>query len=168
MSTIALGRAVFSAGMLLFLPGCTDPDVTGLPPEASRVPHEQVDTLSREFYSGLTERGRQVLRSDSEWAALWDAIYSNVSPKPVLPFVDFDENVVVVASLGARSSGGYAIDVAAVYRTSADLHVVVRETSPAPSCVVTTAETQPVVAVQVPRDDGAIEFVERGSLHECR
>ena len=156
-----------SAGILLFVSGCTDPELTGLPPGARHVAHEQVDTLAHEFYSGVTQGQREVLRSQTEWAAFWETIYANRSPKPALPVVDFDESVVLVASLGSRSTGGYSIDVEGVYQASSGLHVVVQETSPAQSCVVTTAETQPVVAVRVPRIEGAITFVERKSLRDC-
>lgn len=167
MSTIGINCAGVSAAVLLFVFGCADPEVVGLPPEAIRVAEEQVDTLARESYSGVTQPGREVLRSRTAWAALWDRIYATRSPKPALPFVDFDESVVVTASMGVHSSGGYSIDVEGVYRTSAGLHIVVREMSPGRSCFVTAALTQPVVIVRVPRVDGAVTFVERDSVHEC-
>lgn len=168
MKIIAEGRlAVVGVGIVLLLSACGDPELTGIPLESSRVPDEQVETLSREYYSGVTERRREVIRSNSEWAAAWEAIYSNVSPKPHLPLVDFDESVVVLSSLGGRTSGGFSIDVTAVYRTSAGLHVVVQGTSPGPSCVRTEAETHPVVAVRVPRAGRAIHFVERSSVQAC-
>jgi hypothetical protein len=130
------------------------------------VPQEQVATLAREHYSGVTERTRRVIRSEEEWAALWDSIYARRTPTPPRPAVDFTESVVVVASLGERSSGGYAIDVTDVYRTSSELHVIVREASPDRSCVTSAAITQPVVAVSVPSSE-AVTFVERRFVHDC-
>lgn len=134
---------------------------------ATQLPVERVDTLVRELNTGVTERKRDVIRSQEEWGAFWARVYAPLRPVPELPAVNFEESVIVVASMGERSSGGYAIDVDEVEQTDAGLRVVVRETSPGASCMTTAALTQPVVAVRVPRTEGDIVFEERRSVLDC-
>lgn len=158
--------AVLVAAPLL-LWGCGESGVTGLPPEAARVPDEHVATLVHALYTGLKEPAREVIASQDEWAAFWERLHADQHPRPPLPAVDFTQSIVIAAALGQRPSGGYAIDVDGVYRADSGLHVVVHEASPGKRCTVPAVVITPVVVLRVERGAGDVTFVERRSVHAC-
>lgn len=158
---------VACAVLALALGACSSSSPVGVPPGASLVPSSRVDTLADETDSGLEERRRLVVRSDSAWADLWQRIYETREPRPEVPDVDFDEHVVIAVAMGERRTGGFTIGIERVYRDDGELHVVVRETSPGSECGVTLALTQPVLAVRVPAVPGPVSFHERTSVSDC-
>jgi hypothetical protein len=146
---------------------CINGEGLTLPRGASRVPEDQVQTLVQEVASGIDARRRGVVRTADEWSAFWSEVYAGRDPVPERPDVDFDQNMVIVAAMGTRPSGGYLVAFETIGRTGADYHVVVRETSPGRSCMTTAALTQPVVAVRVARSDGNVSFIERTTTQRC-
>lgn len=117
--------------------------------------------------SGVRESARLVVRDDALWRATWAAIWSPFRPEPDLPPVDFAREMVAVAALGERSSGGHAIVVDSASLDGATLVVHVRTVTSGPRCYVTAALTQPVDAVRLPRHDGAVRFSERAEVFRC-
>ena len=163
-------RSLSTCGALLFLlaaGACVRGEGLTLPKDASRVPDDQVVTLLSESSSGVTERRRGVIQTADEWAAFWNQVYATRMPAPPEPAIDFGESTIIVAAMGSRSSGGYAIDLTEVGRVGTDYHVVVRESSPGSNCMTTGALTQPVAAVRVPRTNGRVSFVERPEVLRC-
>lgn len=119
------------------------------------------------YYSGLEERQRLVVRDARAWNLLWSRIRESLQPAPAVPSVDFSTEMVIVAAMGTRPSGGFAIEIRGVYELDGDVFVEVREVSPGPGCGTTLALTAPVAAVVVPARSGAVRFSESASLREC-
>jgi hypothetical protein len=117
--------------------------------------------------TGISERQRIVVRDAATWAQLWRTITSGYSPPPPVPEVDFDSEMAIVAAMGTRPSGGYSIHIDEVREAGEQLHVVVREVSPGPDCLVSAALTAPVIAVRVARRDGPVTFVEHAEVVDC-
>ena len=90
-----------------------------------------------------------------------------MTPEPALPDVDFAREMVVVAALGERRSGGYAIVLDSATGRGGTLVVHLRTRSPDARCAVTGALTQPVDAARLPRHDGPVEFRERAEVVRC-
>ena len=120
------------------------------------------------FNSGYTAPARQVVRSEGEWRAVWAKLHQNVMPQPAVPAIDFGREMVLVAALGGRSSGGYSILVDSVYDAGSTLRAVVRKSSPGAGCIVTAALTQPVDVVRVPASARGVGFVDRDEVRDCR
>ena len=122
----------------------------------------------RHVYGGLQERERIVVANQVEWHRLWSRMNGNmgVEPSHPAPPVDFDQHMVVVASMGTQS-GGSAITIDGVYRLGSNLYVVVRELSPGRGCAVTRAITNPVTAALLPRTPGRVVFVDQRSVRAC-
>lgn len=158
------------------LAGCAASSLTGGDAIADRqgqgtpVPVARFGPAGRplEFYSGFTAPARLVVRSEGEWREAWARIHQTRMPQPTLPAVDFARETVLVAALGERSSGGYGIVVDSVYDSGAELHAVVRRTSPGAGCAVTGALSQPVDAVRIPASPKAVKFVDRDESRDCR
>lgn len=134
------------------------------PPAADSLPFV---ILHQDSYSGIDERRRNLVRTEAEWHELWSEIAGHRVPPPEPPQVDFERRMVIVAAMGSKPTGGYAIDIARV-RTEGDRIVVeVVETSPGPGCMTTQAFTAPVVAVTVEKRAGEAEFEERVVSEPC-
>jgi hypothetical protein len=140
-----------------------------VPADAVRIATRDFDEQTRAFqgYGGITERRRAVIRTEDEWRAAWALITSHVSPRPPLPAVDFGRDIILLAAMGTRPTGGYAIDIAPVYQQDGELYAVVQETSPGSACPTTQALTHPLRVVLVARTDAPVHFVEHTAVRDC-
>lgn len=139
--------------------GTRPADVTvppGVPSGADPVVVRPVFTMVN---SGITDARQVVIRDGGAWQTFWQDAADIVTPTPPAPEVNFNQDMVIVASLGQRPTGGYGVSIEAVYSSQGQLYVVVRETAPAPGSIVTQSLTAPVVAVAAPRSDAAVVFV---------
>ncbi len=162
-----LGTSAAAAMLYLLAGACAGDDAPVVPPEATQVPAQQVDTLVRESTSGVTDRRRVVIRTEEVWSEFWSRVYAPRTPAPERPSPAFDRRSVVAVAMGTRPTGGYTIDIESLSRRDGDVYVVVRETSPGESCITTQAITAPVLAVALPAIEGEAVFVERDSVLEC-
>jgi hypothetical protein len=162
MPLVAVAAAALSLGMT-----CAEGGILGIPPQATQLAEQDVHALFVEQSSGVEDRQRAVLTRQEEWTALWDRAHANLTHTPPAPAVDFADRIVVVAAMGLRSSGGYAIRIDAVHRDGDDLYVRVHEVSPGARCLVTAALTAPVTAVALPRLGGRVVFVESAETRNC-
>ena len=160
-------RALIALGAII--PACS-PRVTGpCPPE---MPTN--NALARPdgfpmYYSALNESRRGAITSADQWQAFWSDVTANRSPVLAPPAVDFHENMVLIAALGARPSGGYLVFIDEVIRDDvALLEVRVREWSPGKTCVVPAVLTSPVDAVLVTKNGNSLSFIEDQRVHECK
>lgn len=161
-------RTILAAVIAASAAACGAQSVTDIPPGATAL---RVQSFSSEvvqlFHTGLEERQRTVIRDAAAWAALWNEITAPYQPRPALPAVDFATEMVIVASMGTRPTGGYAITIDGVYDADGKLYVAVRETSPGAGCMLTQALTSPMTAVRVPRRAAGIIVVERVEVKNC-
>lgn len=145
-------------------PSGTQPGQAEIPPGATEV---SADVVEEMFLSGIPDRRRVIIRDAGEWAALWDELQGNVHPQPDVPAVDFGSDMLLVATMGQRNTGGYAISFANVYDNDGELFATVTEFSPAATCLTTQALSAPAVVIVVPRDDRPVSFMETTDTFEC-
>ena len=119
-------------------------------------------------YSGLEEPLREVVRSDEEWRALWARLVAGRIPRPDAPPIDFSEQVVVVAAMGSRPTGGYAIRIDRASYAGDTLWIEVTSVSPGAGCVTTQALSAPVAAGAVERrGEISARFLDREETLDC-
>ena len=118
-------------------------------------------------YSGLRESQRLVIRDQATWQQTWSAIWSNTAPQPALPTIDFTREMVILAALGERPTGGYSIFVDSASETAAGVTIAVRSLASDSGCPVTLALTQPVDIARMTRRDGHVEFAETFAIQRC-
>ncbi len=126
-----------------------------------------METLFTEVYSGIADARRLVVRDAASWRVLWDEIVGARTPPPDAPAVDFGREMVIVAAMGQRGTGGYAIAIDEVRQENDGLVVVVRETAPGSGCFLTQAFTAPVTAVRVQARDAPVTFIEEKEVQDC-
>jgi hypothetical protein len=106
---------------------------------------------------------RIVVRTVAEWTAAWPKL----SPQGPPPEIDFASNIVIIAAMGTRRSGGYTVKFERASMSGETLWIEVVERSPGSSCVVTLALTAPVTVAVIPRVPAAVEFFERAEVVNC-
>lgn len=159
-------RRIQLAAIIVTLIGCTPAMDPQLPPDAVKLT-DATETVLEQSYSGIVDRRRLVIRDPQAWSAFWNQAYSRQIPVPSVPEIDFGRNIVIVASMGTRNTGGYGITFDTIYETDDVLYALVRERSPGRSCIVTQALTEPVIAMRVSRPGAEVKFLERSETFDC-
>jgi hypothetical protein len=108
-----------------------------------------------------------VVQDAEHWSTVWDQIWVNYSPVPAMPEIDFSREMLIVAALGTRPTGGYSIFVDSAYNRTDHLEVVVRTISPGAWCGGTQAFTQPVDIARLPRSSQPVHYRERSEVNQC-
>ena len=119
------------------------------------------------FYSGLGQPERLVIRDDATWHSVWASIWSGTTPTPTTPNVDFTKEMVILAALGSRSTGGYGIVVDSAMMTSTGLGVWIGTSSPGRQCITTQAFTSPVDIARIQRIDAPVDFIDVPKVIQC-
>jgi hypothetical protein len=168
----ALFLNAWCAAMAIAPVACNPVDSLGdqwpdLPLSAGLVPHTVLTEVHTAQHSGIRERQRRAIRTGDEWEAFWVAFNGPVEPMPAPPAINFSERMVVVAAMGERPTGGYAIAIESVHAADGKLMVRVEERSPGADCATTQALTAPVTAVVIPRSTASVEFHDRAVTVSC-
>ncbi len=131
------------------------------------VAFDVIEEVHNSLFSSIRERRRTVIGTASDWEQFWNEFAAAIMPRPDAPVIDFTARMVIVASMGERATGGYAIVIEEVTEGDKGLTARVVETSPAATCFLTQVVTAPVTAVTLPRSDGTVVFVEETRMQEC-
>ncbi len=120
------------------------------------------ETVLNSQYSGIRTPRRAVIRDAEQWRAFIREATNVDGTNPAAPAeVDFTREMVIVAAMGMRRSGGYSIAIENIFSAAGKLLVVVREVSPKTASMTTQALTAPLMAVRVARSNDPVSFVER-------
>lgn len=117
--------------------------------------------------SAIHDPFNHVIRSQTEWDAMWRRITANSGPQPAAPPVDFSRDMLLLTALGTRPTGGYGITIERVIETPYTLDVQVVRTSPGPRCGTTATLTSPVDIVRVARSDKEVRWRPRDAVSHC-
>lgn len=102
---------------------------------------EDLELLSRSDYSELIETEQLVIKSDT---AL-QLVYNRIATKESVPQINWDENQVILLTLGQKNTGGYSIEVDRLVHTSREIMVYYKTSGPKQGERVTQALTAPYV-----------------------
>jgi hypothetical protein len=159
------------AGMMLLaglVAGCgatvAEPDAA---PRQAVVLQKHEVVLVENWNSGFEAPERLFITDAGAWAAAWQLIHRHQSDVPPLPAVDFARDVVILAAMGPRPTGGFRVTVDAVHAHGGVLYATVIERSPGAGCGTFQAITSPVHAVRVPRDGTSARFVINRQTVNC-
>jgi hypothetical protein len=123
-------------------------------------------TVTREYFSGITEPADLLITSNDQWAQVWASIYSNRTPLPARPDIDFGREALVMSALGTSPGINNLIEGVRLFERGVVVRVVKERYSE--RCLVITAIGQPVHVVRIPRPEGRVVKVEsRDSIISC-
>lgn len=141
---------------LLLLTSCSNGSDSSPTGPDTIVPFE---TVHREQITGVRERRAQLISRQDLWEQTWAEIVSNRSPKPPIPAVDFERNILIFVALGDTADACKSVRVNDVRRRSTgELLVDVKETRSPASCVCPAVVVRPVHVVAVPRSATGAAF----------
>lgn len=160
------------------------PDSGGTPVRVTQLgPERSGPRWSYQDSGCLSSPARIVIRDRETWDKQWKQMVAGPAcgvsfsreangtivptPLPAPPDIDFSREMIIVAAMGPRPTGGYAIIVDSAYERSDKLEIIVRSISPG-SCGVWTMETQPVDIVRIAKSERPIVFREIKAVLECK
>jgi hypothetical protein len=108
----------------------------------------------------LQNAPRLVIRDRNEFKKLWDQIVGVQSDKQPPPDVDFSREILVVAAMGERPSGGFEIIVDRACEVDTHLEVFVRSMNFSRCGMQMQVLTAPVDIVRIPRTQLPVVFKE--------
>ena len=120
-----------------------------------------------QFSSGIDEPRRIDIRSPAEWEGQWARLTRRHGNPPPAPRIDFTREMILLAAMGQRPTGGYSVRIERVLPRSEEYQVFVRETSPGRRCGTTQASTSPVDIVVVPATPKPVRWVVEQDVHDC-
>lgn len=120
------------------------------------------------YYSGIDDSLHVAIRDRAQWQRYWTAIHRRISPQPPLPDVDFAREIVLLAAMGRRPSGGYVLRIASASEMAGVLRVDVERREPGRGCILNAALTSPVDLVRVVSRADSVVFVEHRRVEDCR
>ena len=120
------------------------------------------------FSSGIHDERQIDIRSSAEWEAQWRRMTARYGNPPPPPPVDFAREMVLMAAMGNRPTGGYRVVIDRVLPRPDALEAFVRHISPGPRCGTTQAITSPVDLVRVPATDKPVRWVVEQEVVDCR
>lgn len=174
MKFVRFVAVVAVAGLVLV--GCRKVTTEGTAPDAEPVSLSQeslpvtrlrAEPFSFSYSSGYHDSASVVVRDAVQWRSAWTRLHGNRSEPPSLPAVDFSSEMLIVAALGTKASGGFSIYVDSAYRREEGVEVVLRHVSPGARCGVTAALTQPVDIARIPASADLVTFRVRSEVQDC-
>lgn len=118
-------------------------------------------TVERSQNSGVSSPRRLVLRSASEWSALWAVHASPQLPPAPLPAVDFSRDEVIAVFAGSQPNGCHGVEILAVADGDTDRRVTVLQSGPPPGAICTQQVVTPAHMIVLPRSSLAVTFRDR-------
>jgi len=118
-----------------------------------------IRSLKKGAFSGIREVKEEVVKSADEWNKLWKQ-HATAGESDKIPAVDFSKEMVVVATMGTKRTGGYAIEIVGVEPNDKTLKISVKKSAPPPDAITIQALTAPFHFVAVPKSNLKPEFVE--------
>ena len=127
--------------------------------EPGEIPFETVEqgSISYYGYGSLAESEYLVIRDDTAWSAFWAEHKSGMFPTPEKPYVDFNNEMVIVAIHGTYPTSGAGIAIESIddYASSWQVNVVKSYTDG-----ILPVVTNPYHIVKTPYSDLLVEFEE--------
>ena len=122
-----------------------------------------IRSLKKGAFSGIREVKQEIVKSADAWEKLWKQHATAAGESDKIPAVDFSKEMVVVATMGTKRSGGYTIEIVGVEARDKALKISVKKSSPPPDAMTIQALTAPFHFVAVPKSNLKPEFVEANS-----
>jgi hypothetical protein len=128
---------------------------------AAIVTPKSITTIEKGIYSGIDYATNTVIKSKEDWDKLWKKHQSKNIPPEKSRVIDFDKDMVIVATMGNKHTGGYEVKINGIeYNTdTGTMTVSVFHGVPNPDAIVTQGFTQPYHFVVVPKNDLKVRFM---------
>lgn len=118
----------------------------------------EFQVIDQGYISGYCEETYLVVRTEDEWAEVWEKHTTLHMVKMPYPEIIFSENIVVCAFMGERCTTGYSISVERIWTDEERIHVEITKCKPPEDAIVGEAFTYPYVFASFKRTELEIVF----------
>ena len=118
----------------------------------------EFETLAKGGYGRIEESVNLVIKNYEKWDSLWSKVYETRIPKPELPEVNFEEEMILAVFMGYHPTGGYSVSIENIIEKEERLIVEKKVVTPGPDDMVTNAITHPFHIVKTKKTDKEIVF----------
>lgn len=125
------------------------------------------ETIAKGQIGAEKENKNYIVEDKDEWQKIWDKVYANTVPKPLLPEIDFGASAVIAVFQGEKPSGGYDIEIIKMTENNLNTFVFVKEISPDENCGVITVITSPYHIIGFKKADKKIVFKVSKEVIKC-
>ncbi len=139
-------------------PGAGEPSPTSPTTPPGAVSFREVDSSPQ---SGYREAGRLVITEPAAWATFWE----RHSPGTAAPNVDFASETILVAALGPKGNGCWAVRVTSVEQTAQGTQAVVTTHTPPEDMACISVVSYPITIAAVSGGGRAVVFEEREATY---
>ncbi|MBI4919240.1 protease complex subunit PrcB family protein [archaeon] len=117
-----------------------------------------LESIAKGAVSGHNWAQNYVITDEVSWNNLWRTTYSNTTPMPEMPKIDFSKEMVLAIYLGKKNTGGYSTFVEGVYEYDDRVLVSARETTPQQGRKLLMVLTAPYTIVKTERVNKEVNF----------
>lgn len=117
-------------------------------------------TLAKGGFSGIQQPLQQVITDPAQWEKIWTAHNAGRKSEQARPEIDFTKEMVIVAAMGRKNTGGYSIEISKAEPSGGKLMIYVTRKAPRPGGMSLQALTAPFHMAALPKTDLEPEFVE--------
>ena len=110
--------------------------------------------------SGYEAPENLVIKDRAAFEEVWRKIHYSVFPKPALPQVDFEREMIIAVFMGQCATGGHSIDIVDVVEYADRVEVQFTRREPSPGGRTAMVVTRPFCLVKVARIDKDVTFLE--------
>jgi len=118
--------------------GCYDANATSPPPADPVIEYEILHEAQYNEYANATNKSVIIIKNQTEYEnALLKRTSEDIKP------VNFEEETIILIDMGARNTGGHAINIESLFDGLDHIRAEVLLTLPGDNCVTTQAITNP-------------------------
>ncbi len=125
---------------------------------ASEIQEVEFAVIETGYLSGYDEEAYLAVKTEVEWANVWERHIAPYIPKTPYPEITFSEKMIICAFTGERPTTGFNISVQRIWVDEEMLHVEIAKYSPSKGSAVGEALTYPYVFVSLEKTDIAVAF----------
>jgi parallel beta-helix repeat protein len=129
--------------------------------------HIEFQTISIGWWSGYVDPAYFVIENQSLWETVWSQTFSDHTPKPPLPEIDFSNTTVIAVFMGEFGTSGYEIEIQEIADMPKCVVVDLEKTYPGYGCILYQVMTQPYHIVKIPKVDKEITFDTAEKVIHC-
>lgn len=124
--------------------------------------------LSAGLNGDFSEKTNKIITNQNEYNATWTAAFSRFSDQPKPAKIDFENQLILLVTMGEKNSGGYTIKIDSIEENEKTIVVTILETSPGKSCITTSMMTYPYQIVGLKNSTKEVIFKTVEKSIDCK
>jgi protease stability complex PrcB-like protein len=113
------------------------------------------------------EKSNKVISNQTDYNDAWGAAFSRFFDKQKPARIDFENKMILLVTMGEKTSGGYTIKIDSIKEDEKTLVVTILETSPGKGCMNTSVMTYPYQIIELKKSKKEVVFKTIEKIYNC-